>query len=180
MKRAMPWFIATVFAIAFAASFSELQRMRSRFGEVTQHKVHDHQDVRRIVIRAQLAETDSPIVIIGDSITEMAHFPERISGKRVINAGIGGATIRDYIVQAPKILDGSRPSLIVVAIGANDIGSVTRQADLDNLLSVLKPRAPILVVDLPNGPTTDGIHPTPDTSRLWAQSVAKQIAGDVD
>jgi lysophospholipase L1-like esterase len=175
MKRLAPWVIAAIAFVAFAASFSELQRIRKRFGEVTRHTFHDHQDVRWRVIRAHLAEADNPIIIIGDSITEMAQFPESISGKRVINGGIGGATILDYAALASKILDGSNPSIIVVSIGANDRGSKTIQEDLSTLLSVLKPRAPVLLVDLPTGPTTDNIHPTAEASRLWVRGVVAQI-----
>ena len=178
MHRTLPWVLIAVLLIAFVASFSELQRIRKRFGEVTRQTVHDHQEVRQFIIRADLAGGDGPIVIVGDSITEMARFPDRISGKRVVNAGIGGATILDYVVRAPKIFDGSKPSLIVVAIGANDTGSKTKERDFSALLSVLKTYAPLLVVDIPNGHTIDGIHPTQEASRLWVESVVDAIELD--
>jgi hypothetical protein len=87
MKRAFPRVIAIVATVAFVASFSELQRIRTRFGEVTRHQFHDHQDVRAYMIKAALADLDQPIVVLGDSITEMARLPETINGHPVVNAG---------------------------------------------------------------------------------------------
>lgn len=144
--QAAPWIIAAVAVIAFGATFSELQRMRGRFGEVTRHQFHDHEDVRQFMIRASLIGLDQPIVIMGDSITEMARLPEMIGDKPAVNAGIGGATISDFEAEAPRLLAGSaRPSLIVVALGANDAKSATVQRDYAELLSRLKKLAPRLL-----------------------------------
>jgi hypothetical protein len=70
----------SILTVAFVASFSELQRMRARFSEVTRHQYHDRQDVRAYMIKAALAELDQPIVVL--SITEMARLPETINGHR--------------------------------------------------------------------------------------------------
>jgi lysophospholipase L1-like esterase len=112
--------------------------MRARFGEVTRHKFHDHQDVRLFIIKAALGELNQPIVVIGDSITEMSRLPETIDGRPVVNAGIGGATISDFAAIAPRLLEGSSPSLIVVALGANDAGSQSIQQDYATLLQQLR------------------------------------------
>jgi len=143
LKRAIPWVVAAVAVIAFGASFSELQRMRARFGEVTRHQFHDHQDVRLFAIRAALGEANQPIVIIGDSITEMSRLPETINGRPVVNAGIGGATISDFRAIAPRMLEGSNPSLMVVALGANGAGSL--QEDYAALLRQLRKWSPRLL-----------------------------------
>jgi lysophospholipase L1-like esterase len=141
--QAAPWVIAAVAVIAFGASFSELQRMRGRFGEVTRHTFHDHQDVREFMIRTSIAGLHQPIIVMGDSITEMARLPDEIGDNPLVNAGIGGATISDFEALAPRLLDDSeRPSVIVVALGANDAGSETIQRDYTALLSKLKKLAP--------------------------------------
>jgi lysophospholipase L1-like esterase len=130
--RSIPWLVAIVAVIAFAASFSELQRMRGRFGEVTRHQFHDHRNVREFMIKAALAGLDQPIVVIGDSIAEMARFPEN-----VVNAGIGGASIQDIETLAPRLLDGLKPAQIVVVLGTNeDVWTIRR--DYARLLSILK------------------------------------------
>jgi hypothetical protein len=90
MRRAVPWIAAAVCFLAFGASYLELQRVRQRFGEVTQRTYHDHQDVRQLIIKAALADASEPIVMIGDSITEMAPLPAEIAGHPVVDAGIRG------------------------------------------------------------------------------------------
>jgi hypothetical protein len=109
MKRAIPWTLAVLFFVAFVASFSELQRMRVRFGEVTRHNFHDHQDVREFIIRAALDGLDRPVVIFGDSLVEMAEFPKAICGRPVVNAGIGGSKTSDFLRMAPLLLEHSTP-----------------------------------------------------------------------
>lgn len=145
MKRAFPWFLAIVALVAFGVSFSELQRRRGRFSEITRHQFHDHQEVRQFIIRAALADAKEPIIVIGDSITEMARLPETIDGKPVVNAGIGGATIEDFQGIAQQLLQDSSPSLVVVALGTN--GSVEHYAALLSRLKRFSPR--ILAVGTP-------------------------------
>ncbi|ERF85448.1 hypothetical protein JQ559_01110 [Bradyrhizobium viridifuturi] len=120
MKRALPWLVSAVLFVAFGASFSELQRMRKRFGEVTRHTFHDHQDVRKTAIRYALSGLDRPIVFMGDSITEMARLPEAIAGRPVVNAGIAGATVDDFNSIALSLLDDHKPSVIVIELGTNN------------------------------------------------------------
>jgi lysophospholipase L1-like esterase len=119
--------------------------MRTRFGQVTRHTFHDHQDVRSAVIKAQLQQVDNPVVVIGDSITEMARLPDRILGHQVINAGIGGLTIDEFIFLGPRLLRNSKPALIAIALGANDANSVQAGADYSELLRVLQPFAQKIV-----------------------------------
>lgn len=175
MKRAIPWILSAILSIALIAYFSEFHRLQTKIGILSQHTFHDHQDVRRAVIRAHLADADRPIVIVGDSITEMASFPNDLDGRPLINAGIGGATIADYAALASKIFEGSKPSLIIVAIGANDTTNPNRQQNMKNLLSVLKLYAPLVFIDPPTGQTVDGTHPTRSVSRLWVQSIVAEI-----
>jgi hypothetical protein len=90
--------------IAFGASFSELHKARERYWKLA-HREHIHSEVRKFIIKAALAGLDHPIVVIGDSITEMARLPEKIDGRPVVNAGIGGASISDYEAIAPELLE---------------------------------------------------------------------------
>lgn len=150
MGRAIPWVIAVAAVIAAGTSFSELQRMRGRFSEATRHQFHDHRDVRQFIIKAALIGLDRPIVVIGDSITEMAKLPETIDEKPVVNAGIGGANIEDTQAIVPILLEDTKPSMIVVALGTNDAKSGTIQHDYAVLLSKLKKYAPrLLAVAMP-------------------------------
>lgn len=112
--------------------------MRKRFGEVTRHQFHDHQDVRKFVIRSQLDGLDNPIIVIGDSVAEIAKLPAAICGKPVVNAGIGGARTSDFVQITPNLLSGSRPALVVIALGANDTDGDPLRQDFGLLLTQLK------------------------------------------
>jgi len=116
--------------------------MRKRFGEVTHHQYHDHQDIRKFEIRAAVDGLDSPIVVLGDSIVEMARLPETLCGKPVLNAGIGGSTSADFLYLTPKLLKGVKPAFVVVALGANDGNAQAAQKDYGTLLTLLKGIAP--------------------------------------
>jgi GDSL-like Lipase/Acylhydrolase family len=152
MKRVIPWIIAAVAVVAFGASFSELQRMRGRFGEVSRHQAHNHLhfEVREFSIRAALQDSERPIVVLGDSITEMARLPETIDGKPVVNAGIGGASIEDFQRVGPDLLQNAKPSLIAVALCTNEAGSNTIRQAYAALLKKLKQFSPrLLAVAVP-------------------------------
>lgn len=176
MKRAIPWTLAVLFFVAFAASFSELQRMRARFGEVTRHHFHDHQDVREFIISTSLDGLDGPIVVFGDSLVEMAELPKSLCGKTVVNAGIGGSQTSDFIRLAPLLLEHSKPSAVVIALGANDPAENTK--DANDLVRQLRKLAPVVL----SMPTTrdrfaaadflkDGIHLTREASSTWVSKI---------
>ena len=119
--------------------------MRKRFGEVTQHVYHDHADVRRFIIEFELNAADRPIVVLGDSVAEMARFPSELCGHPVVNAGIGGATITELDRIASRLLVGRVLSLIVIVAGTNDAKSSAIVADYSHLLATLKDQ-PVLAV----------------------------------
>lgn len=79
-------------------------------------------DMRLAVLKAQLSQVKDPIVVIGDSIVETAKWPQTICGHPVINAGIGGARIGFVVYGAPAFLKGTKPALVILAIGINDAG----------------------------------------------------------
>jgi hypothetical protein len=206
MRRSIPWIVATTAFIAFCISFSELQRMRMRFGEVTHHQFHDHQDVRQFMIRAAVDGLESPIVVLGDSIVEMARLPETLCGKPVLNAGIGGSTSADFLYLTPKLLMGVKPAFVVVALGANDGNAQAAQKDFGTLLTLLKgitphvlaipttsvdevyrteansAGVPFLEISMPKEMMIDGVHFNAMGYRRWtkalADSVAAQCASD--
>jgi lysophospholipase L1-like esterase len=143
MKRSIPWIIAALCFVAFGASFSELQRMRGRFGEVTRYQVSHRVYYREFLIRSELAEASGPILVIGDSITERAKLPETIDGREVINGGISGATVEDFEQIAAALIQ-HRPFFLAVALGSNNTAETLRTA-YPALLAQLKVLAPHLL-----------------------------------
>lgn len=155
VKRLFPWIIValltgTLFlgihrvltathaqeaATAALVSKIDLQSARiDRMSEiVTLSEAHsigvNHTDIRIFAIKSQIAQTDDPVVIVGDSITEGALFPSVICGKLVINAGVGGADTGSYRAIARQIFSTKPVALIVVALGTNNS---TRNASTAN------------------------------------------------
>lgn len=194
MWRAFPWILSIVLLIAFTATFSELQRMRRRFGEVTRHTFHDHADVRLAIIRSAMAQESAPIVILGDSFAELARFPSDICGRPVVNAGIGSATVEE-LTKIARTLDTA--SLVVVVAGTNNAGSPSAEEDFSKLFATIRPpkiavaataypeinRAMInaakqtrtTVFDLSFSEFADA-HPTPNAYRLWTPHIVDAIS----
>jgi lysophospholipase L1-like esterase len=152
--------MAAAFFAAFGASYLHGKRLEARLEQATEHGkrlearleqathplYHRHADVRQFMIRAALDGVSSPIVVLGDSITEMAPLPDSACGHPVINAGVGGAATSDFLQLAPILFTGAaRPHLIVVALGANDVGSSALTRDFTALLSSLSELTPRIV-----------------------------------
>jgi hypothetical protein len=206
MKRAIPWVIAIVAVIAAGVSFSEMKKAREQYVQLAQSPLlreHLHRDVREFMIKAALAGLDQPIVVLGDSITEMARLPESIGDRPVVNAGIGGASISDFEAIAPQILDGVSPAILIVALGVNDVGSAVVKRNYTALLVKLKKLAPRLIsiaapnaalvnegikaaattegvqfvdIPLPRGSTlSDHIHLTREASQAWVAGMVAAI-----
>ena len=110
-------------------------------------------EVRSFMIRSQLAQAMSPIVIIGDSITEAALLPSSVCGHDVVNAGIGGMTVGSYLPLAKQLLAGRRVQSVVIALGTNDSGIASTahiEKDYANLIDELaKHTTNILLAGLP-------------------------------
>jgi hypothetical protein len=193
MRRALPWVISAILLVAFIASFSELERMRRRFGEVTRHSFHDHAAVRLDVIRSAMAQKTRPIVIFGDSLAELAQFPESACNRPIVNAGIGGATL-DELTKLANEFKGA--SLIVVLAGTNDAGSTTFEADYSRLLSKLPNAIAVPATAIPavnrqivasakqsDVPILDiqftefkDIHPTASAYKAWIDQTVRALS----
>jgi hypothetical protein len=193
MLRVFPWILSVVLLAAFVASFSELGRVRKRFGEVTRHVFHDHADVRLSVIRSAMAQERSPIVVIGDSVAERARFPAVLCGRPVVNAAIGGASLEELTRLAKEI---NAASLVVIIAGTNNAGTGI-EAPYTQLLNAVRPpkiaiaatfstevnraiidaskRAMVAALDLPFS-EFDDVHPTPDAYRLWMPRLVEAIS----
>jgi hypothetical protein len=193
MRRALPWAISAILLIAFVASFSELERMRRRFGEVTSHAFHDHAEVRLAVIRSAMAQKTKPIVILGDSLAELAQFPDSACNRPIINAGIGGARLNELTILSDELKGAS---LVVVLAGTNDAGSATFEGDYSRLLlklpaaivvpatfspevnrqiaaSAKQSKVPILDIQFTE---FKDVHPTPNAYKTWTEQMVSALS----
>jgi hypothetical protein len=134
LARTAPWVIAALCFVAFGASFSEVHRLKTRVGEFT----HDHAAVRQFMIRVALSDADQPIVVIGDSVVEMAPLPAKVCGHPVVNAGIGGTAFADFIRLAPLLFEDRKPFLVVIGLGANERAPLVAQAGFRALAQKLE------------------------------------------
>jgi hypothetical protein len=153
----VPWIVAAACGIAATASMSEVHRLKGRIGELTRHEFHDHKDVRQFVIAAALADAPDPIIVVGDSITEMATLPREICGHPVVNAGIGGQTIEEAQHLTTRLLGKRTAYLVALTVGANDVGSATVKRDFGALIDAVKPLAtlPPVVVSVTSDAVTN-------------------------
>lgn len=109
-----------------------------------------------------LAE-DAVILAFGDSLTrgtganEDSSYPaelQRLSGRRVINAGIPGEISAKGLSRLPGLLDRHRPDLLILCHGGNDFlrrldGDVLR-ANLVGMIEAARQReVPVLLVGIP-------------------------------
>ena len=80
----------------------------------------DHYTARKDAIDAQVHQNQFyHYTIIGDSITEQAYVPS-LCGKSVLNAGIGGARIRDAETLMAELSPSLKTDTIILAVGVND------------------------------------------------------------
>ena len=64
-------------------------------------------------------------VVLGDSIVELQIF-STLCGRPVLNAGMSGIKTGELADQAPGILAQAHPSLVILAVGANDLTRSTQ------------------------------------------------------
>jgi lysophospholipase L1-like esterase len=206
MRKALPWVVAAIAVIAFGVAYHELTRVRARLGQLTRHTFHDHMEVRQFIIRFALANTTHPIVVVGDSITEIAHLPESLCGYPVVNAGVGGATAADFSYVAPVLLEAKRPVLLVVALGANDASNAQFASDYAALFAKVKSFGRVIAVAATAAPSIndkveaaahaasipffeieipstelieDGIHFDEAAYRRWVPALSRAITSEL-
>lgn len=84
---------------------------------------------RRSPIRGQAVAAGATVLALGDSLTYGTGAPpessypavlQRLTGWRVINAGVPGDTVEQALARAPALLQEHAPALVLIGIGGND------------------------------------------------------------
>jgi len=74
------------------------------------------------VINAHIAEaTPGYILVAGDSNAEMINPAIRMCGRELVNAGISGSKIKDFVVRWRGLNFGNPPAAVLISIGTNDL-----------------------------------------------------------
>jgi lysophospholipase L1-like esterase len=154
-SRLLPWALAVAFFAALIATHSELERWRGKF---------NYMDAW--VYAAHAAVSENSLVVLGDSITANAQFPDRICGHPVVKAGYGGAGTNDFIVLSRTILEGRRPWMVVVALGANDASAPNLAHDYRALLIQI-------------APNTDNVAAVSSTADPRVLAVQREVAASL-
>jgi hypothetical protein len=119
--------------------------------------IDTHGPTRRFVIRSTLARSESPVVVLGDSIVEASTLPRSFCGHPVVNAGIGGmSTAGNLGAMTSESLGGRQAALIVVALGTNDAtipnSDETFRSNYRELLTELAALTPVVAIAAIPGP----------------------------
>jgi lysophospholipase L1-like esterase len=110
-----------------------------------------HRKARQLVLHFTLTRVDSPIIVLGDSISEASTLPRALCGHPIVNAGLSGAsTASDLGTWLIDALDGKQAAAIVVSLGTNDAQAARSaqqfQASYSALLAQLSKATPRLFV----------------------------------
>jgi lysophospholipase L1-like esterase len=91
----------------------------------TLHRIAAIEERRRAVLNQISAlAPNSYIVVLGDSITQRAPFPDHVCGLTLVNAGISGSRTSQIIsfVEEMDVINAA-PAAVVIALGVNDAQS---------------------------------------------------------
>lgn len=133
-----------------------------------------------ITHKAELVPPNN-VMVIGDSITASNYFLT-LCGRPAFNAGIGWATSHDWAPHVADLVRRARPSIIVIALGNNDIRSdwkddyrriakfgtfavTPKQPDKAAFIRSLLPSVPV------PSQTYDGTHLNKEGAREWVRRI---------
>jgi len=111
-----------------------------------------------------LLAADATILAFGDSLTagtgagDTESYPAvltRLTGRKVVNAGVPGEVSAGGVQRLPELLDRERPALLILCHGGNDLlARQNHQLIADNLRTMLRIAGergvPVLLVAVPS------------------------------
>jgi hypothetical protein len=192
MKRAFGWLVFPAVIVILVSLSLPIRQFRER------HHAH----FREFLIGLAIDVSHEPIIVLGDSITELTPLPSELCGHPVVNAGIGGFRMSDFYDLGPRLLTPKPVFLVVVALGANDRGSSHARDDYLQLMMRIRPisprllsvstapdastvaqmreaaaelEIPLIEPDIPSEGRADGVHLNPAGYVRWLPAVTEGI-----
>jgi len=114
-----------------------------------------HLSSRSKAILSQAKQRDWKVVVLGDSMTELAMLND-VCGEQALNAGISGAQAAQLIALAHDLSDVVKPEEFVIAVGTNDsrYGDPTKAIDFERnyrelIVAARKSGARVTLLDIP-------------------------------
>jgi lysophospholipase L1-like esterase len=108
-------FVIAALAFMLIACAIALTLLFVRFQEVRD----GHASSRSKAILSHASQEQWDVVIIGDSMVELASI-NQICGKKVLNAGISGATVRGMSAISEQLAKMIKPRIAIIALGTNN------------------------------------------------------------
>lgn len=137
---------------------------------------------------------DATILAFGDSLTHgtgaLAHesYPAvlaTLGGRNVINAGVPGETTTDGLARLPRVLEETRPDLVILCLGGNDFlrrHEIARtRSNLERMIRMIQAdNIPLVLVAVPEPGLLPGSHPMyAEIARQYRLPIENEIMTDV-
>lgn len=139
-------------------------------------------------------DTDATVLAFGDSLTygtganEAQSYPmvlAQLSGRTVINAGIPGETTAGGMARLPRVLEESKPDLVILCLGGNDflrkIDPAQTRANLERMIQMIRAEnIPVVLIGVPQIGLFSDSHPLyKELARNLKLPIEDEILADV-
>lgn len=138
--------------------------------------------------------SDASILAFGDSLTYGTGADEResypavlatLTGRKVINAGVPGETSSGGLARLPRVLEDSKPALVILCLGGNDflrkLDPLQTRANLERMISMIQGnRIPLILVAVPQFRLFGGSDPLyEELAKKYRLPIENEVLADV-
>jgi lysophospholipase L1-like esterase len=106
---------------------------------------------------------DATLLAFGDSLTfgtgadPRDSYPARLAlatGRTVVNAGVPGETTAEGLARLPRVLEETKPDLVILCLGGNDFlrkhDSAQTSANLERMINMIRSEGiPVVLIGVP-------------------------------
>lgn len=137
---------------------------------------------------------DASILAFGDSLTHGTgasseqSYPTvlaQLTGRRVINAGIPGETTAEGLARLPRVLEETRPGLVILCLGGNDflrhVNIAHTRRNLEQMIQLVRSEnIPLVLLAVPEIGLFSGSHPVySELAKKYKLPVENEVLADI-